>query len=158
MMNASNWCGGSGDESPRRTPHSDPGSYWKAQLGRQIPKFTRRLEIPLPTVGKRWGRFIAKRPDGLVEGASTELSRSSCTSKASTPENATHWSQASAAEESELSKSTVGRIWKTFGLKPDLGEDVRLSNDSLLTEKIYNAVGLHFPPEAAVVLSIDGKS
>ena len=36
----------------------------------------------------------------------------------STPRNATYWSRASMAERSGLSTSTIGRIWRTFELKP----------------------------------------
>ncbi|MFB9544790.1 helix-turn-helix domain-containing protein, partial [Micromonospora sagamiensis] len=35
-----------------------------------------------------------------------------------TPRNATHWSRTSMAKRSGLSKSTIGRIWRDFGLKP----------------------------------------
>ena len=37
-----------------------------------------------------------------------------------TPADATHWSRASMATESGLSRSTVGRIRKAFGLKSHL--------------------------------------
>ncbi|OEJ61096.1 hypothetical protein BGM19_26855 [Streptomyces agglomeratus] len=38
----------------------------------------------------------------------------------STPGEDTHWSRASMAARTGLSKSTVGRIWKRFDLKPHL--------------------------------------
>ena len=37
-----------------------------------------------------------------------------------TPKNATHWSRSSMAGKSGLSRSTIGRIWRDFGLKPHL--------------------------------------
>jgi hypothetical protein len=56
------------------------------------------------------------------------------------------------AERSGLSKSTVGRIWKKFQLKPHLTDTFKLSADPLFLEKVYDVVGLYFnPPQAAVV-------
>lgn len=75
------------------------------------------------------------------------------------PKNATHWSRKSMAERSGLSKSTVGRIWRKFHLKPHLTDTFKLSTDPLFVEKVYDVVGLYFnPPEGAVVLSVDEKS
>src|SRR5664279_2980246 len=77
----------------------------------------------------------------------------------STPEHATHWSRKKMAERSGLSKSTIGRIWKGFGLKPHLVDGFKLSNDPLFVDKVYDVVGLYLnPPEAAVVLCVDEKS
>jgi hypothetical protein len=59
----------------------------------------------------------------------------------------------SMAQHSGLSKSTVGRIWRKFQLKPHLTDTFKLSTDPLSVEKVYDVVGLYFnPPEGAVVL------
>jgi len=58
-----------------------------------------------------------------------------------------------------LSESTIGRIWRAFGLKPPVEDGFKLSNDPLFVEKVYDVVGLYLePPDAAVVLCVDEKS
>jgi transposase len=75
------------------------------------------------------------------------------------PRNATHWSRASMARRSGLSKSTIGRIWKDFGLKPHQADTFKLSSDPLFVDKVVDVVGLyHNPPDKAVVLCTDEKS
>ena len=128
----------------------------------------RRLGVSLPTVRKWRARFLERRLDGLVDEprpgrpatiSVEEVEQVVIDTLESTPKNATHWSRAKMSEKSGLSKSTVGRIWKAFGLKPHLEEGFKLSNDPLFTEKVYDIVGLYLnPPESAVVLSVDEKS
>jgi transposase len=63
------------------------------------------------------------------------------------------------AERTGLSKSTIGRIWRDFGLKPHRAETFKLSTDPLFVDKVVDVVGLyHNPPERAVVLCVDEKS
>ena len=62
-------------------------------------------------------------------------------------------------QESGLSKSTVGRIWKAFGLKPHLVDTFKISTDPHFIDKVRDVVGLYLdPPEKALVLCVDEKS
>jgi transposase len=128
----------------------------------------RRMDVSLPTVRKWRNRFLDRRLDGLVDdprpGRPATISvdhveQVIVDTLESTPKTASHWSRAKMAEKSGLSKSTVGRIWKAFGLQPHREEGFKLSNDPLFTEKVYDIVGLYLnPPDSAVVLSVDEKS
>ena len=63
------------------------------------------------------------------------------------------------AERSGLSRSTIGRIWKAFHLKPHLADTFKLSSDPLFAGKVCDVIGLYLsPPEHAVVLCADEKS
>lgn len=45
-----------------------------------------------------------------------------------TPANATHWSRASMSKAAGVSESTIGRIWRKYGLKPHLVSTFKISN------------------------------
>src|SRR5437667_372579 len=60
---------------------------------------------------------------------------------------------------SGMSKSSIGRIWRRFELKPHVADGFKLSTDPLFVAKVVDVVGLyHDPPERAVVLCVDEKS
>ena len=127
-----------------------------------------QLGVSMPTVGKWRSRFVESRLDGLVDEprsgrkptiTAEQVEDVVVATLESTPEHATHWSRKKMAERSGLSKSTIGRIWKGFGLKPHLSDGFKLSNDPLFVDKTYDVVGLYLnPPESAVVLCVDEKS
>lgn len=76
-----------------------------------------------------------------------------------TPKGQTHWSRSTMAAATGLSESTIGRIWREYGLKPHRVETFKLSNDPEFVEKLEDIIGLYVsPPEHAVVLSCDEKS
>ncbi len=136
--------------------------------GKTNQQVAAELGIWPQTVGKWRGRFVERRLDGLVDEdrpgrpASVSLDRVEEVIVATleeTPGNATHWSRTSMAARSGLSRSTVGRIWRDFGLKPHLSDGFKLSSDPLFVDKVVDVVGLyHNPPEKAVVLCVDEKS
>lgn len=126
-----------------------------------------RLGISRLTVGRWRSRFIQSGLDGLLDeprpGAPRKISDATV-EKAVTltletkPKDATHWSTRSLAKRTGLSRSSVGRIWRAFGLRPHRSESFKLSTDPLLIEKVRDIVGLYLnPPDRAAVLCVDEK-
>ena len=63
------------------------------------------------------------------------------------PKGATHWSVRLVAEETGVSKSTVGRYFKLFGLQPHRSKSFKLSTDPFFVEKVRDIVGLYLNPQ-----------
>ncbi|MBX9628120.1 MAG: IS630 family transposase [Gemmataceae bacterium] len=126
-----------------------------------------RLGVCPATVGTWRSRFVARRLDGLTDeprpGAPRKVTdgtveRVVTKTLEAKPAHATHWSTRGMARTSGLSQSTVGRIWRAFGLEPHRADTFKLSADPYFVEKVRDVVGLYLsPPEKAIVLCVDEK-
>src|SRR3954470_9165173 len=139
-----------------------------AAEGLKNTEIAERLNIDHATVRKWRKRFGELRLDGLSDEPRSGRPRTISDAQVeelivrtleTAPKDATHWSTRSMAAQTGLSRETVGRIWRAFGLQPHRVETFKLSRDPLFVEKVHDVCGLYLaPPERAVVLCVDEKS
>ena len=109
------------------------------------------------TVGKWRKRFIERGLDGLLDDPRPGAPRTITDDDVEAvivrtledkPADATHWSTRDLAKHVGMSPSSVGRIWRAFGLKPWLTDTFKLSEDPQFVDKVRDVVGLYLnPPE-----------
>ncbi len=119
------------------------------------------------TVGKWRHRFAADRLDGLTDAPRPGAARTIgddvieavlVETLETAPPDATHWSTRGLAAKHGISHTTVGEIWRAFGLKPWRQDSFKVSPDPDLVEKIRDLVGLYMnPPVNAAVFAVDEK-
>ena len=63
------------------------------------------------------------------------------------PGEAAHWTAAAMAKESDISVSSVQRIWRKHGLQPHRARHFKLSNDPHFAGKLHDIVGLYVDAE-----------
>ena len=99
------------------------------------------LGVSNETVGKWRTRFVARGLDGLSDEPPSGRPRTVTDDNVdqvftltleTTPEDATHWSTRGLTRRTGLSHSTIGRIWRAFGLQPHRTGTFKLSERSLL--------------------------
>jgi transposase len=140
-----------------------------AASGMQNKQIAQQLKVA-PRMAALWrGRFLEMGVAGLMKDAprpgrtpailADRVAEVIAKTTQSKPAGATHWSRSRMAHETGISDSSIGRIWRTHGLKPHRIESFKVSNDPHFAEKLDAIVGLYLnPPEHALVLSVDEKS
>ena len=128
----------------------------------------KKLRLSIPTVGKWRERYRIEGIHGLYGEARPGRPRTISDEKIAAtirktlrakPPHATHWTVRLMATQAKLSKSTVQRIWRAFGLQPHRQRHFKLSTDPFFVEKVRDIVGLYLhPPDKALVLCVDEKS
>ena len=128
----------------------------------------KKVGVTAPTVGKWRTRYLQHGIEGLHDELRAGRPRSIADEKVAAvirktlktrPKDGTHWSVRTMAAETKLSKSTVHRVWKAFGLQPHRVDCFKLSTDPFFVEKVRDIVGLYLnPPDNALVLCVDEKS
>ena len=128
----------------------------------------RAVRVAQQTVCKWRQRFVTQRLDGLLDGprpgaprtvTDAAIERIITQTLEARPAHATHWSTRAMEQASGVSRSTVHRIWRAFGLQPHRTETFKLSADPLFVEKVRDIAGLYLnPPDKALVLCVDEKA
>jgi len=140
----------------------------QAADGESNTHIAERLGLSLPTVGIWRRRYLMQRIQGLYDEPRPGGPRSIGDEEVAAllrktlktrPKDGTHWTCRSIAAETRISKSTVQRVWKAFGLQPHRQKHFKISTDPFFVEKVRDIVGLYLnPPEHAIVLCVDEKS
>src|SRR5215210_3078095 len=106
----------------------------RAAAGSSNTAIAAELGVAKHTVGKWRERFARLRTDGLLDeprpGAPRRVGDERVMelvdrTLATRPEGATHWSLRTMAKASGLSVTTVGRVWRAFGLRPHRAETLQ---------------------------------
>lgn len=127
-----------------------------------------KLELSNPTIANWCRRYCADGIDGLYDLPpghrrrsydDDDIARLMSTALEQRPREATHWTIRGLADESNISKSTVHRYVKLFGVQPHRTRSFTLSTDPFFVEKVRDIVGLYLnPPDNALVLCVDEKT
>jgi len=140
-----------------------------ASEGKQNQEIARICRVTRRTVGVWRRRFAERGIAGILKDAPRSGRRRTLSEEViqeivrkttqETPVARTHWSTRSLAKAMGLSPSTIGRVWRSHGLKPHLTRTFKLSRDPKFIEKLDDVIGLYLnPPEHALVFSVDEKS
>src|SRR5512135_2350712 len=148
---------------------------WRAQIvllsadGLGTNEIMRRTAKSKTCVWRWQERFVEKGCDGLLRDKTRRsripplgaevAERVVALTQGDPPGETTHWTAAMMAAATDISVSSVQRIWRAHGLQPHRVRQFKLSTDPKFVAKLRDVVGLYVdPPAHAIVLSLDEKS
>jgi transposase len=134
-----------------------------------VLEIARRAGVSRPAVW-RWQKRYAEegvegllrdktRPPGTAPTPMATVAKVVALTCSEPPGEVTHWTGRAMAKATDLSLTTIQRIWKAHKLAPHRLRTFKRSNDPAFAAKVEDIVGLYMhPPAHALVLSIDEKS
>ena len=132
----------------RSLPH---GLVMRAQIvlmaaeGATNSEIAQKVNLSAQSVCKWRQRYLQQGISGLHDELRSGRPRSISDEEVATvvrktlktkPEDGTHWTIRSMAKETNLSRLTVHRVWKAFGLQPHRQRHFKLSTDPFFVEKV----------------------
>ncbi len=140
---------------------------WSAE-GVTVREIARRTKVTPAAVSNWRKRFREARVAGLHDALKSGRPRALDDERIAALLNAallhkpaagTHWTVRALADETGVTKSSVQRYLKLFGVQPHRTKSFKLSTDPFFIEKVRDIVGLYLnPPDHALVLCVDEKS
>src|SRR3954465_6392670 len=149
-INAPRWKAGLGDQRRPRLWRFGQGSFWPVPKAHQTVLWPDTRESDNRRLGngglvlsaRDWKAYLLDepRPGTPRKVSDADVERVLTTTLESVPRDATHWSTRPLAQQSGLSRSTISRIWRAFGLQPHRSETFKLSKDPLFIDKVRDIV------------------
>jgi len=127
-----------------------------------------RLGTGASTVGKWRARFVRDRLAGLDDSARAGVPRRITDAQIEdvvlrtlekTPPGGLRWTRRSMAHATGLSRSTIDRLWRAFGLSPHRAAVEERTARVLRLDAVRAVVGLSLsPPDSALVLAVEDEA
>jgi transposase len=135
--------------------------------GLDDPTIAARLGTGQTTVGKWRARFVRDRLAGLDDSARAGVPRRITDAQIEdvvlrtlerTPPGGLRWTRRAMAHATGLSRSTIDRLWRAFGLAPDRTAAEDVTGRALRLDRVRAVVGLCLsPPDSALALAVDDE-
>ena len=122
-------------------------------------EIARRIEVSAITIRSWRARFARDGVAGvgrvapgrgrrvsLDPGLAERIVEATCTTRP--PSGATHWSTRALAGELGVSRETIRRVWRAYGLSPWRVDTFKISRDPDFAAKLVDVVGVYLDPPA----------